>query len=144
MIRAQDVRMKSYDASLWTPRVLVGMGFVMLFLTSLQGWGMVGIISFAGQTYGDLLVELKRLHNLGLSGSFMAISVGLTLLWLPSDQRRTRLICRVLLPSLLLAPVAFCDRALSVVLGSIPFALQVLLYCLQAASAMGITASLGL
>ena len=34
------------DSRLWSARVMVGVGFLMLLLTSLQGWGMVGIIAF--------------------------------------------------------------------------------------------------
>jgi hypothetical protein len=28
---------------LWSGEMLVGVGFVMLLLTALQGWGMVGV-----------------------------------------------------------------------------------------------------
>lgn len=64
-------------------RVLVAVGFLMLLLTSLQGWGMVGIIAFLGEEQSALLQELRRLHNLGLSGGFLAISFGLTMILLP-------------------------------------------------------------
>jgi hypothetical protein len=33
-----------------------------------QGWGIVGIIAFSAPNRAELLHELKRLHNLGLSG----------------------------------------------------------------------------
>lgn len=116
----------------------------MLLLTSLQGWCMVGIIAFTGQERSELLHELKRLHNLGLSGGFLAIAFGLVLLVLPLQQGHSRMICRLLLPSLLVAPVGFCDRALAILVGSIPVALQVVFYGLQAVSALGITVSLAL
>ena len=32
------------------PQVLVGIGFLMLLLTSMQGWGMVGIIAVDGES----------------------------------------------------------------------------------------------
>ena len=122
--------------------VLVGIGFLMLLLTSLQGWGMVGIIAVAAEGHAALLQELKRLHNLGLTGGFLAISFGLAMLVLPLDQSRIRAIYRVLLPSLLISPIAFSDRVSSILLGSIPLALQVSFYALQALSALGITVSL--
>ena len=105
---------------------------------------MVGIIALAGQQHADLLTELRRLHNLGLSGGFLAIAFGLALLAFSLDGRRTLVICRVLLPSLLVAPIAFCDRLLSIVQGPIPFGLQSLFHGLQAVSALGITVGLGL
>jgi hypothetical protein len=123
--------------------VLVGVGFLMLLLTSLQGWGMVGIIAVTGER-SELLQELRRLHNLGLAGGFLAILFGLTLVVLPLAERRTKIVCQVLLPSLLVAPVGFCDRALAVVVGPIPGALQAFFYGLQAISALGITVSIAL
>jgi hypothetical protein len=123
---------------------MVGVGFLMLLLTSLQGWGMVGIVAFRAQDGVELLQELKRLHNLGLSGGFLSVSCGLTLLVLPAEAGRSVMICRVLLPSLLVAPFAFCDRLLIILAGAIPSALRVLFYALQAASALGITLGLGL
>jgi hypothetical protein len=128
----------------WSPRVLVGIGFLMLLLTSLQGWGMVGIIALTGSGRSELLGELKRLHNLGLSGGFLAISFGLALVVLPLSESRSRIICRILLPSLLIAPVAFCDRTLAVLVGTIPFGIQAFFFILQAVSALGITVSLAL
>ena len=92
----------------------------------------------------DLLDELKRLHNLGLTGGFLAICCGLALIVLPLPTDRSTTICRVLLPSLLIAPIAFCDRVLVILLGSVPSALQVVFYILQGASALGITLGLGL
>jgi len=71
------------DSRLWLAKVMVGVGFLMLLLTSLQGWGMVGIIAFWTPGGEELLHELKRLHNLGLSGGFLAISCGLALIVLP-------------------------------------------------------------
>ena len=127
---------------MWSPRMLVGIGFLMLLLTSLQGWGMVGILAFTGSGRPELLNELRRLHNLGLSGGFLAISFGLTFVALPLPESRSRIICRVLLPSLLIAPVAFCDRILAILVGPIPFALQAIFFILQAVSALGITVSL--
>jgi hypothetical protein len=124
--------------------MLVGIGFLMLLLTSLQGWGMVGIIAFASPGRSEILDELRRLHNLGLSGGFLAISFGLTLVVLPLPESRSRIICRVLLPSLLIAPVAFCDRILAILVGTIPFVLQAFFFILQAVSALGITVSLAL
>ena len=53
-------------ARLWSPKVMVAVGFLMLLLTSLQGWGMVGVIAWWTQNSQELLPELKRLHNLGL------------------------------------------------------------------------------
>jgi hypothetical protein len=114
----------------------------MLLLTSLQGWGMVGIIAVAGEGHEALLHELKRLHNLGLAGGFLAISFALAMVALPLDAARSRTIYRVLLPALLIAPVAFTDRVLSIVRGSIPHGLQVFFFGLQAVSALGITVSL--
>src|SRR5688572_6158457 len=104
------------------PRILLAVGFLMLLLTSLQGWGMVGIIVVAEESQAALLQELKRLHNLGLSGGFLALGFGLTMIVLPVDAGRTRTIYRVLLPSLLIAPVGFSDRVSAVVLGSLPTA----------------------
>lgn len=124
--------------------MLVAVGFLMLLLTSLQGWGMVGIIAFLGEEQSALLQELRRLHNLGLSGGFLAISFGLTMILLPLREDRSKLICRILLPSLLIAPIGFTDRALIAVIGPIPFALQAFFYMLQAVSALGLTASLAL
>ena len=129
---------------MWTPRVLVAVGFLMLLLTSLQGWGMVGIIAFLGDGYAELLLESRRLHNLGLSGGFLAISFGLAMIVLPMGDHRSKLICRILLPSLLIAPIGFTDRALIAVMGPIPFGLQAFFYALQAISALGITVSLAL
>lgn len=128
---------------MWSPRVLVAVGFLMLLLTSLQGWGMVGIIAFHGED-SALLLQLRRLHNLGLSGGFLAISFGLAMILLPLREDRSKLICRILLPSLLIAPVGFTDRALIAVVGPIPFALQAFLYGLQALSALGLTVALAL
>jgi hypothetical protein len=132
------------DSRLWSAKVMVGVGFLMLLLTSLQGWGMVGIIAFGAQGGEELLHELKRLHNLGLSGGFLAISSGLALIALPPEASRSKTICRVLLPSFLIAPIAFCDRLLVILAGAIPSALQAFFYALQAASALGITLGLGL
>jgi hypothetical protein len=129
---------------LWSPRAMVGIGFLMLLLTSLQGWGMVGVIAFWTQNVPELLPELKRLHNLGLSGGFLAISSGLTLIVLAPEPGRASTICRVLLPSFLIAPIAFCDRLLVIFAGAIPLAVQAFFYALQAASALGITLGLGL
>jgi hypothetical protein len=123
---------------------MVAVGFLMLLLTSLQGWGMVGVIVLWAQDGEKLLDELKRLHNLGLSGGFLAVSSGLTLIVLPLEAGRSSTICRVLLPSFLIAPIAFCDRLLVVLIGSMPFAVQAFFYALQAASALGITLGLGL
>jgi hypothetical protein len=128
----------------WSPRVLVGIGFLMLLLISLQGWGMVGIIAVTGSGRSELLGELRRLHNLGLSGGFLAISFGLALVVLPLPESRSRIICKLLLPSLLIAPVAFCDRILAILVGTIPFGLQAFFFSLQAISALGITVSLAL
>jgi hypothetical protein len=116
----------------------------MLLLTSLQGWGMVGIIAFAGPEPSELLQESRRLHNLGLSGGFLAISFGLALIVLPLPDSRSRALCRLLLPSLLVAPAAFGDRTLVILVGTIPFGLQAFFYGLQAVSALGITVSLAL
>jgi hypothetical protein len=125
-------------------KVMVGVGFLMLLLTSLQGWGMVGIIALSVQGGVELLHELKRLHNLGLSGGFLAISCGLTLIVLPLEAKHSTTICRMLLPSFLIAPIAFCDRVLVILAGRIPSSLQAFFYALQAASALGITLGLGL
>jgi hypothetical protein len=132
------------DCQLRLAKVMVGIGFLMVLLTSLQGWGMVGIIAFWAQDGAELVHELKRLHNLGLSGGFLAISCGLTLIVLPLEASRSAVICRALLPSLLIAPVAFCDRVLIILAGAIPSPLQMFFYALQAASALGITLGLGL
>lgn len=129
---------------MWSPRVLVAVGFLMLLLTSLQGWGMVGIIAFLGEGRSELLQELRRLHNLGLSGGFLAISFGLAMILLPLREDRAKLICKILLPSLLIAPVGFTDRALIAIVGPMPFALQAFLYGLQALSALGITVGLAM
>jgi hypothetical protein len=132
------------DSRSTSARVMVGVGFLMLLLTSLQGWGMVGIIAFRAQGGEELLHELKRLHNLGLSGGFLAVASGLALIVLPPEAGRSTTICRVLLPSFLLAPLAFCDRILVILAGEIPSAIQAFFYTLQAASALGITGGLGL
>lgn len=130
------------NAKLQPPQVLVAVGFLMLLLTSLQGWGMVGIIAVAGESQAALLQELKRLHNLGLAGGFLAIAFGLAMIVLALDPDRMRTIYRVLLPSLLIAPIGFSDRVSAVVLGPIPSALQVVFYGLQAISAAGLTVAL--
>jgi hypothetical protein len=123
--------------------MMVVVGFLMLLLTSLQGWAMVGIIAGWAQTREELLRELKRLHNLGLSGGFLAVSSGLTLIVLPAESGRSTTICRLLLPSFLIAPIAFCDRLLAILAGAaIPSAVQAFFYALQAASALGITLGL--
>lgn len=127
---------------MWSPRALVGIGFLMLLLTSLQGWGMVGIIAVTGQARSELVQEARRLHNLGLSGGFLAIAFGLTLVALPLPTNGSRIICRILIPSLLVAPVAFCDRTLAILVGNIPFMLKAFFYGVQAVSALGITVSL--
>ena len=132
------------DARIWSAKVMVGVGFLMLLLTSLQGWGMVGIIAFWAPSGAELLHELKRLHNLGLSGGLLAISCGVALVVLPPEASRSTMICRILLPSFMIAPIAFCDRVLVILAGSIPAALQGFFYTLQAASALGITLGLGL
>ncbi|MCI0742580.1 MAG: hypothetical protein L0Y72_26405 [Gemmataceae bacterium] len=66
------------------------------------------------------------------------------MLWLPLDPNRCRLICKVLLPSLLVAPLGFSDRILASVLGPLPNLLQAIFYGMQAASALGITVSLAM
>jgi hypothetical protein len=129
---------------LWSAKVMVGVGFLMLLLASLQGWGMVVIIAFWPHGGAELLHELRRLHNLGLSGGFLAVSSGLALIALPPEDSRSKTICRVLLPSFLIAPLAFCDRLLVILAGAIPSGLQAFFYALQAASALGITLGLGL
>jgi hypothetical protein len=48
----------------------------------------------------------------------------------------------VLLPSLLVAPIAFCDRLAAMAFGSIPRWVQACFYTLQALSALGITIAL--
>jgi hypothetical protein len=122
----------------------VAIGFLMLLLTSLQGWGMVAILAYTGPARTELLQEMKRLHNLGLSGGFLAVSFGLALIALPVGESRSRTICGILLPSLLVAPVAFCDRALAILVGPIPIGLQAAFFSMQAVSALGITVSLAL
>lgn len=130
---------------MWSPRTLVGIGFLMLLFTALQGWGMVGIIAFMDlENQGALLHDQRRLHNLGLSGGFLAISFGLTLIMLPIGEPRTRRICQWLLPSLLIAPVAFSDRTLDILVGPIPKGIQAIFYGLQAVSALGITICLAM
>ncbi len=42
---------------MWSPRVLVAVGFLMLLLTSLQGWGMVGIIAFVDERQSQPLLH---------------------------------------------------------------------------------------
>ena len=130
------------NTKLKPPPILVAVGFLMLLLTSLQGWAMVGMIAVAGESQLALLHELRRLHNLGLAGGFLAIAFGLTMLVLALDADRIRTIYRVLLPSLLVAPVGFADRVSAIALGSFPAALQVVFYGLQALSALGITVGL--
>ncbi len=34
------------DSRLWSAKVMTAVGFLMLLLTSLQGWGMIGMIAF--------------------------------------------------------------------------------------------------
>ena len=116
----------------------------MLLLTSLQGWGMVAIIAAAGESQAPLLQELKRLHNLGLTGGLLAVAFGLAMIMLPLDAARAKSIYRVVLPSLLVAPVAFSDRVAIILGGSIPSGLQAFFFGLQAISALGITVGLAL
>ncbi|GEM_PF-4769327 len=130
------------NTKLQPPQILVAVGFLMLLLTSLQGWSMVGIIVVAAESQAELLQELKRLHNLGLTGGFLALGFGLAMIVLALDDARVRTIYRILLPALLIAPIGFSDRASAVVFGSIPSALQVVFYGLQAISALGLTVSL--
>jgi hypothetical protein len=132
------------NSRLWSAKVMVVVGFFMLLMTSLQGWGMVGIIAFWAQDGAELLHEFKRLHNLGLSGGFLAISCGLALIVLPLEASRSGAICQVLLPSFLIAPIAFCDRVLVILGGAMPSAVQAFFYALQAASALGLTLGVGL
>ena len=130
------------NANLQAPRILIAVGFLMLLLTSLQGWAMVGIIAIAGESQAALLQEFKRLHNLGLAGGFLAIAFGLTMIVLALDPARIRIIYSVLLPSLLIAPVGFADRASALLLGGMPMGVQAVFFGLQAISAIGITVSL--
>ena len=130
------------NSKLQPPKILVAVGFIMLLLTSLQGWAMVGIIAAAQASLAELLQEMKRLHNLGLAGGFLAIAFGLTMIVMGLEAARIRNIYRILLPSLLIAPFAFGDRVTAIVLGSIPFGLQAGFYILQALSALGITVAL--
>jgi len=124
---------------------MVGVGLLMLLLTSLQGWGMVAVIASQGEVQSPFIVELKRLHNLGLTGGLLAVAVGLTMMVLPLAGNRPATICRILLPSFVIAPVAFCDRVLAVVVGAAnPPALQGAFFALQAVSALGITVGLGM
>jgi hypothetical protein len=123
------------------PRILIGTGFLLLLLTSLQGWAMVAIIA-TENTDTALLQELKRLHNLGLAGGFLAIAFGLSMAVLALDAARSRTINRILSPSLLIAPIAFTNRVWLIVFGSIPQPIQIACYALQAVSALGITVSL--
>jgi hypothetical protein len=44
------------DSRLWSAKVMVAVGFLMLLLTSLQGWGMVGIL-------GLIVLSLFRLEE---------------------------------------------------------------------------------
>lgn len=129
---------------LWPAPMMVAVGFLMLLLTSLEGWGMVAVIAVGEAGHADLLHELKRLHNLGLTGGFLAVCSGLALILLPPTAARCMLICRVLLPSFVIAPIAFGDRVLIVFAGPISFPIQGCFYALQAASALGITLGLGL
>jgi hypothetical protein len=103
---------------------------------------MVGII--AAEERPELLQESKRLHNLGLSGGFLAIAFGLALSAFPLKDGHATKICKLLLPSLLVAPLAFCDRLLVILLGAVPVAVQAVFFALQAVSALGITVSLAL
>jgi hypothetical protein len=123
--------------------MLVAIGFLMLLLTSLQGWGMVALIA-TDELGPELLQESKRLHNLGLSGGFLAIAFGLTLIVLPPPVSRSKLVCKLLVPSLLVAPVAFCDRTFAILGGTLSAVLQAFFYGMQAVSAIGITVSLAL
>jgi hypothetical protein len=61
-----------------------------------------------------------------------------------SKASRSTTICRVLLPSFLIAPIAFCDRVLIILAGALPSAVQAFFYALQAAFALGITLGRGL
>jgi hypothetical protein len=47
------------------------------------------------------------LHNLGLLGKLLAISCGLTLIVPKLHAGLSATICRVMLPSLLIAPIGF-------------------------------------
>lgn len=132
------------NSMLQPARMLIAVGFLMLLLTSLQGWAMVGVIAVAGESQATLLHELKRLHNLGLSGGFLALGFGLAMIALALDASRCRTVYRVLLPSLLIAPVGFSDKVSAVVCGPIPITLQVGFFGLQALSALGITIALTL
>src|SRR5262249_37592271 len=109
-----------------------------------QGWRMVGLVTFRDGGGPELLHELKRLHNLGLSGGFLAIACGVTLIVLPLEASRCLAICRVFLASFLIAPIAFCDRIWVAFVGVIHSALAGFFYALQAASASGITLGRGL
>ena len=52
---------------------------------------MRGCIALTGSGRSELVHELTRLHNLGLSGGFLAISSGLALVVLPLPERRSRI-----------------------------------------------------
>ena len=47
------------DSRFWSAKVMVGIGFLMLLMTSLQGWGMVGIIVFWAQGGGRLAARVQ-------------------------------------------------------------------------------------
>ena len=51
------------NAKLQPPQVLVAVGFLMLLLTSLQGWGMVGIIAVADGLESE--ADMRALQSMG-------------------------------------------------------------------------------
>ena len=62
------------DSLLWSARMMVGVGFLMLFLTSLQGWGMVGIIAFWGTGWCGTASRVKAPFTILALRRFLAIS----------------------------------------------------------------------
>jgi len=115
----------------------------MLLLTSLQGWGLVGIIAF----WARMVRNASRVQAPSQSWSLRRISGHF--FWAPIDCAATggqpfKDGLSSVATIVLIAPIAFCDRLLFILAGAIPSALQASFYALQAASALGITLGLGL
>jgi hypothetical protein len=61
----------------------------------LRECGCRRFIALTGSGRSELVHELTRLHNLGLSGGFLAISSGLALVVLPLPESRSRIMLPV-------------------------------------------------
>jgi len=98
---------------------------------------MAAIIASSHESSSQVLQRVEAASHLGPLGGFLASPFGLALSVLSLDAAAPAFICRVLLPSLLVAPVGFCDRILAALPRAQPVGFQAFFYGLQALSALG-------